>query len=1108
MDMKWRRAVYFVFLACILGGMSSNVTADDTEMFGAGKSGVLPNVLIIFDNSGSMNEEIVTGLNAFDPTKDYSGIYLKNWVYYTTSAWDTLSDFLIFLPDILPYQLIGSNHKVDADEIHCEPARLALNSIGWWKGVTNDYFLTNTAPCYRHGCRSCWLSPAYEKTLFTGNYLNYLKNYREEKEEKLSLAKKAVTGMIRAHYNEARFGVMIFNEPEFTAKWPLGPKTDSQGGRVIAPLKDRTLAETEALCGTINGITTNAWTPLAETLAEAGLYYAAQKSAFNSGVDYATKFSEKAIQWRCQRNYVIIMTDGESTTDEHDILHKKEYLHGDKIGDFDGDGADNKLNSQKGSHYLDDVAKFLYEKDLIISDTLDASETHTFHEDGKYKKQNVQTYTIGFEINDTLLERTADLDHGHGRYLTTADASKPRSLPEIFETIMNDIKEESSAGYASPVVPINRANRTYADNGLYIALFSPSKEEVGTWTGNLKKFGLDSDGTVKDVSGNNAVDSSGAMFKAAKSAWGTVNGDYEGMNVELGGAGAALLKQGSRKFLTNSGTGLINFGKDTITYGNLNLAGNAEKDDLIDFVTGQGVYAPGGTRARSWVLGDIIHSEPAILYDYDNNKNVIFVGANDGFMHCFVDDDKGTRSLADDTVTESWAFLPWDLLPNLKHLPSSNRTALITGDNTHDYFVDGSPTLYKSENKKYLAFGLRRGGMNLNDASFGELDNQYFILDVDNYQAPKFVAGIPKNILQDGDGNGEALGQSWSVPLFCKIKLAHGAQDVLLLAGGYDTNQDGSDPGTADTKGRAIFAVNARDGSLVTEGTNLDELNHAQYGAMKYCIVDFRTYDDNDDGYEDVIYAPSVGGELFVFEDKDHDGMWSKRLLFKSAPWNESTEHLRKFFNAPGIAQEPGFDYVFIGSGDREHPLETATVNRFYAIKNHWGSAGTPADSDDVLTDVTDDLLQTSATSEKDKALIRNNLSKSDGWFIDLDAHSGEKVVSTPLVYNKVVYFTTFTPFAVTGVVDKCSETVNSGTARLYALNYKTGESVFHDFDGSPGLTKDDRSLELGGGIPSDPMLVVTEKGTFVLVGTSSGPNVTKADGNNNMHRYYWLKVK
>ena len=97
------------------------------------------------------------------------------------------------------------------------------------------------------------------------------------------------------------------------------------------------------------------------------------------------------------------------------------------------------------------------------------------------------------------------------------------------------------------------------------------------------------------------------------------------------------------------------------------------------------------------------------------------------------------------------------------------------------------------------------------------------------------------------------------------------------------------------------------------------------------------------DDCEDVIYAPSVGGDLFVFENKknsdgSYDSTWSKKLLFQSVPGggSTSTSTLRKFFYAPGIAQEMWGDFVYIGSGNRENPPQTTVVNRFYAIRNTW----------------------------------------------------------------------------------------------------------------------------------------------------------------------------
>lgn len=1071
--------------------------ADDTQIFGGATVNVPPNVLIIFDNSGSMAETVTvpgTG-DEYDRTLVYTGSYNRRYVYYrnSTGGWSYFCD-------------IGSNYTVDSTEISCTQARNDLNAYGNWIGRISS-----------SGSRPCGTSYS-ERNLRMGNYLNYISGSGSYTAQKLVIAKKTIERLIRTT-DGVRFGIMIFNS--------------SEGGRILAPVATReTTADKDALVAQINALTASTWTPLAETLAEAGLYFARKQSWFNSGVDYATDY-DPAIQYRCQKNYIIIMTDGESTQDRNSKLWDTIYMNGKVIGDYDADrtGITNgefyyRTSSGSlveygsyGSDYLDDVAKFLYDED-ILGDLNDSSGASFNSSD--YPHQNIITYTIGFAINHQLLSETADSQHGQGDYFTTNDDI---SLQDIFESIIGRILQ-TNAQFISPVVPVNRLNRTYADNGLYIGIFSPESDanKLGLWKGNLKKFGFSKQGEVLDREGNPAASSSGAILQGAHSVWSDVQGP-EGMTVDIGGAGSVLKAQTTRNFKINGSSGMEIFGTANtgITAADLGLSTAEERADLINFVTAQDIYSPSysgeGGRNRDWVLGDIIHSQPAVYYDKNNNLNVLFVGTNHGFLHCFLDRDNGTTSdLRDDTVEESWAFMPRALLGNLKYLPPENYTATIPGNGEHEYFVDGSPIVYRSGSTPYVAFGLRRGGKNLNTG--GALEKQYFILNISSYSSPTYAADVSVNVL-GADAGDEKLGQSWCTPRFSKIKTGATTQmDVLLLTGGYDTNQDNDDPGSADSKGRAVFAVGATEGALVSSLN----FNHGNFSKMRYSMVDLRSYDNDDDGCDDVIYAPSLGGDLFVFDDASsatgtpNDGVWTKRLLF-TAQNRGSTSKLRKFFYAPGIAQETWGDWVYIGSGNRESPLEetgssVGGYNRFYAIRYTFPSSwdnDTPL-TDTNLTDVSADTLQgtvstPSAMSEEEKYALRQSLSGTgNGWFFDLE-HAGEKVVSTPLVYNKVVYFTTFTPStAVASGTDPCGR-AGVGTARIYAVDYRTGEAVFERFDGdSTKLTKEDRFMDIGSGIPSEPTLVVTEQGVFIIVGTEQGPIGIDTEDRRSIIRYYWKK--
>ncbi len=1060
-----------LFAVCGFFFLPSVTAADDTSIFGGGTLDVEPNVLIIFDNSGSMNwsTEQYHGV-AYDPDVVYTGTHDARYVYYKNRGWTNWYTF----------EYIGTDNEVDYGEIRCSDAREALNAKGHWLG--------NISTSDPHYC-STWYTA---RRLRTGNYWNYLDSVSAVEKTRIEVAREVITELVETTTG-VRFGVMVFNS--------------SKGGHLIAPIMDRDASGITTLVSQINNIDAETWTPLAETLAEAGLYFAGEDSWANSshtvGMIPSSTTYDSPIDLRCQKNYVIIMTDGEPTEDRGDILTGADYINGKPIRDKDGDerepGYDNEVSyPDDGSDYLDDVAKFLYDEDLLTGSTVDSSGVSFDNED--YPKQNIVTYTVGFDIDNDLLKRTADADHGQGDYYTTEQGD---NLTDIFETIIATILE-TSVQFVAPVVPVNRTNRTYADNAMYLGLFLP--DSSGFWKGNLKKFGLNDDGMLLDRYGHNALDASGSIKEGAKTCWYEVTG-LEGITVDAGGAGKVLLEQSARNFYTrSSGNSLLVFNKTNILPTDLGFADDThttERDELVDYVRAEGVYSPSATgstaKPRTWVLGDILHSEPAVLYDDANSTNIIFVGANDGFLHCFFDndhsgEDNANTNLQDDTLTEAWAFVPWDLVPGLQDLPPENATVHITGDSVHDYYVDGSPVIFKptgTPRKSYVVFGLRRGG------------DKYYCLNVTDYNSPTFAWEIPNNILGTGL---ETLGQSWCSPRFVRIKTHSGdttGREVLLFAGGYDTNQDNSDPGTADSKGRAVYAIEP--GATSCTLNNNIKFHPGNYASLTYSIVDLCSFDSNDDDFEDTIYAGSLGGDLFVFADRDGDGAWQGRRLF-SAGNDGGTTGLRKFMKAPGVVRMTlSYDFVYIGSGNREEPQDETVTDRFYAIKNPWPE--TWSDSTDTLTvadleEVSTDIFNSSTATEEQKTQKYQLLETKAGWWFSLP-NLGEKVVSSPVVFDKAVWFTTFAPSsASTGGTDRCTLPGGVGTARLYAVNYETGSAMFDlDEDGDK-----ERSVNIGGGIPSDPVVVVTKNGSYIAVGRQRGVTLQDSGSESLFKKLYWIQ--
>lgn len=1052
-----KRSILAALLATVL--CSGALWADDIEIYGTITTpDIEPNVLIIFDNSGSMSSVDVPG-TPYDPSETYtcaSCTYSANAVYisrYNSSTgaygWD-------------PF--VGN-----VSSISCSSIKNDLLNQGYAEGK-----IRANSP---YACSSKSSDLRY---LRLGNYLNYEKTGVGPLLSRISVARQVVQDLINTTSN-VRFGLMIFN--------PEPSSNPEYGGKLLVPIDSvNNSSHRNLLLSTVGDLQPLTWTPLAETLAEAGLYFAGMPSWFNTsgfppgsyvGGNYVSPMQE-----RCQKNYIIIMTDGEPTRDRDSRLWEGAYINGDTIAAYSAA----KLNyTNLGSGYLEDVAKYLYEKDC----------NPNMGEGTSFDKQNITTFTIGFMENNTLLYNTAA--KGGGKYYTAANYS---ALKEAFSQVMSSIVEKNAC-YVAPVVPISRMNRVYAGDKIYLGFFKP--QGSGRWLGNVKRYRLANGGRLYDVFNQEATTPDGLIKDNAQSWWTTLG--YDGPAVEKGGAAEVLNLlidgPGTRNVYTYAGTA-----DKVLTHAdNAFVSTNTLLTDTMlavgDAAQRQAVF----DAVREGGFGDIIHSEPAVVV-YDD-KTMIYVGANDGLLHCF----------DDDTGEERWSFVPPEHLSRLKQL----------NDADHDYFVDGSPTVfYGTGNQKILVVGSRRGG------------HTYTALDITNYNAPVYLYTIVEDFLGPSPSNYERLGQSWSRPEKvvvatgstvategCNVNVSVSTADALLFGGGYDNNQDLAPPSPADSVGRAVFGVNTATGALIS-GLKFTPATHSSLG-LTHSVVDVSGFDHDGDGIVSRIYFGDLGGNVFALKDDQMqtftpcppatisksivDGVWSGIKLF-----NASADGVqRKIMYAPDAVAEkypPGVhgEYIFFGTGDRENPGNRTVVNRFYAVKNDWTATGTLTESH--LLDVTSNLIQLGNATEQQQ--VRTSLETSKGWFIRLE-NPGEKVVSSPRVYGGVVYFTTYTPSDDSGVssTDPCAASTVRGVGRLYAVHYKTGAAV-HEFStetetgtsGNPvSLGKKDRSLAVGTAIPSAPVIAILGGTARLFIGVEGGIVSLPVMAAQDMYRYYWNQV-
>ncbi len=796
----------------------------------------------------------------------------------------------------------------------------------------------------------------------------------------------------------------------------------------------------------IGQIQADTWTPLAETLHEAGLYFRGAPSYFNDGVDY-----KSPIQYWCQKSYIIIVTDGESTMDRNEVLRENGK---NKDGDTDVDAREPGLANEthyedNGADYLDDVAKVLRETDMRS----DLEET-----------QHIVTYTIGFTIHSQLLEDAAK--NGGGKYYYCHNA---QSFSIVLQKIIEEILEQSTS-YVAPVVPISQMEKASSGNRIYLGLFKPTWRSF--WNGNIKKFAIATQddkasgiktGDIIDFHGKPVLDSKGRILDSAVSFWG--NSDPDGGEVERGGAGQILLDRfDERRIYTFMGTtpdltdfanafSLNNANINPLTLG-LRAGQGPERDKLIQFIHGYDPYDENGNgnpiEKRDWILGAFLHSRPVIIH-YGQGQSVIYAGANDGMLHAF----------DDETGEEIWAFIPPDLLGKLKDL---------TGE-AIEYYVDGSPRAYifdqngngaiESGDRVILACGERRGG------------NHYFALDVTSARNPRFLWQIGP----EREGYSE-MGQSWSTPIFGKIQDGSDGKEVFFIGGGYDENQDSGPDAGEDARGRAIYIADAITGDLVWK------YSYVENPFMVHSIPsDIARVDTTGDGYIDRLYVGDMGGKVWRLDiGSTSPSSWTGKLLFDSGG-------RRKVFYPPDVCLENGgqwYEMLFFGTGDRADPRDVTVSNRIYAIKDKNGPTLTESD----LQDVTDTLL--------------NDTDTANGWYIRLNRHLGEKILSSPVVYFGTAYFTSFIPDSEQ-FDDICY--VGQGRAALYALGYKTGDPVF-DLDGLGGtLDIDDRSAEIGVGVPSGVVVAIFGEIAKGYVGVGGGIHSPPVSNKSTILPQWWREV-
>lgn len=529
------------------------------------------NVMILFDNSGSMNEAMFH--DAYDETRRYTGTLDPDRTYY-----------------------VGSD------------GTYSRRSFKSGAPTTPTAYLVD--------------SDGTEDGRYFGNYLNWIFQYATSAQRgaiprftRIQMAKPAITGVIAGMSSNIRYGVWKFNN-EGPASTPVAAL-----GTPSATVITR-----------INAIVGDSWTPLGETLAAIADYY---------------RTDANAIQYECQRNFVIVVTDGFPTKD-HDT--RAPYFDtAEGLGSCTSIGAPNP-DSDDCSEYLDDVAKWMRSNDMRTS---------------MPGTQYANTYTVGMNVDAPILQWTAD--DGDGAYFSVGNAAE---LSTAMQNVLRDILNRISSGSAVAVV----STEGQGDDFLYRGKFLPT-----TWTGYLEAFVLPYN------TGDAPVWEAGEILSQRSPSTRTIFTSVGGAQQDFTAGNVSNL-YGAMGLTSAVATDVINWTRGEATAGYRDRGG---------WILGDIVESAPVTVGR--VMGTHTFNDFRSFRNANQSRErAIYVGSNDGMLHAFLAE----------TGEELWAYIPSTKLSYLDDIAATNYCHGFSVNGTPrvvDVYIQGSW-------RTVLVEGLKQGG--------------------------------------------------------------------------------------------------------------------------------------------------------------------------------------------------------------------------------------------------------------------------------------------------------------------------------------------------------------------------------------------------------------
>ncbi|EUB85867.1 pilus assembly protein [Pseudomonas sp. GM30] len=1013
-----------MLLGLYLAAPAYAFTPSDSPLLSA--AAVPPNVMLLIDDSGSMNSIIYAA--GFDPTVTRTPARQCNALLGLCLSSTAITGDPVFLSNLPTAGCSGGAFAFYNNSLVPQCLKLPDPVGGGNTRYTGDYI------AYLVG-----LANGSNRDFTTGSIPS---DYR------INVARNVSTALVTSN-RTLRMGLSTFN--------PVTSNNPGNGGYIARAISDlspvsgsvtQAQADTNynALISSINALGAVANTPLAETYYEITRYMRGMTPYYNSTPTTYTS----PIQYRCQKNYGVVITDGLPTYDR--TFPTNDPLGGSRLPNWDGINNDgNNLNgdNEGDTLYLDDIAKFAFDIDMRSTGTDLAGKSWGLAD---FPKQNMNTYTVGFTADNDMLSDAAA--YGQGKYYQATDST---GLNAALSSALSDITSKAGSGGSGVT-----SGTTLASGTSYFQTSYDPKD----WRGTIKSFGFTSAGVVNTSAALWTTDTTivpGATAPTYQS-WNTSSN--AAVTLAYGNFSAPQQTTLSQSLPTGiSGNDLVEWSKGT------NKTGLKVRSVLLgDIINSPLVLASPSDKTASDLSGDTTYTTYLTTKAANMNANLV-VNANDGFVNV-INSANGTRR---------YAYMPSSVLPSLRLIADP---AYINGV-SHKFLVDGQVGVYdlqfNSAWKTVAIGGTGAGGktfyaLQLFDASAGNVLNALW-----EVSAP--ATANTTNAFND-------LGYAYARPEVARLADGRWA---AFIANGY-----GSNSGVA-----ALYVLDVRDGSLIkkividsTEATN-------GLSSVKLKV--------NSSNVVQAAYGGDLKGRLWKFDlsatSTDSWGVaFSGKPLFTTA--GGATQPITA---QPLLADNSlGGKQIFVGTGKFNETADKTNkdLQAFYSVWDADGGSGQLTVSSLQAQAVTGVFSgstgQFITTSQNDTTYPGEK-----GWYLPLvynNVLTGERVINqASLVLGRIVF--------TTASVDTTDPCASFGTGKLVELDAFSGKMLNYAVldTNADGVVDSNDTISSGvvftGGIPT--LNAIVNGATRKIVNDSSGTVTTLVEkSGGGSRRIMWRQIQ